>query len=122
MLVECITITCLKLPSSLGQHFFDSHLYDLCPNICALDIIGWEVLNCEFILKFKNIQEFKVYQTESIEFARSLVESHDSINVKSNYFHNRDLFKITIWKYRDDNVIMTCITLKLKREKMKKFL
>ena len=101
VLGECKTIWNLKLHSSLGQHFFDSHLYDLCPYIRTLDIIGEEVLNCEFILKFKNIKEFTVYQTESIEFATRLDKSHEEVDVEFGYIHNRDLFKITICKYRN---------------------
>ena len=56
VLGECRTITDLTLPSSLGQHFFDFHLYNLCPNIDTLDIVGDEILNCGFIFKFKNIR------------------------------------------------------------------
>ena len=99
MLEECKTITWLVLPSSLGQHFFDFRLYDLCPNIYELEICDEEVLNCEFILKFNNIKRFTVYQTESIEFARRLVESHESMNIQFNYFYNGDLFEIKITKY-----------------------
>ena len=101
VLGECKTIWNLKLHSSLGQHFFDSHLYDLCPNVRTLDIIGEEVLNCEFILKFKNIRRFTVYKTESIEFATRLDESHEDLRVEFGYFHNRDLFKIIIRKHRN---------------------
>ena len=103
VLGECKTIRNLKLHSSLGQHFFDSHLYDLCPNVRTLDIIGEEVLNCEFILKFKNTWVFTIYQTESIEFATRLDESHENIRVEFGYFNNRDLFKIIIWKRKNGN-------------------
>ena len=101
VLGECKTIRNLELHSSLGQHFFDSHLYDLCPYIRTLDIIGEEVLNCEFILKFKNSKRFTVYQTESIEFATRLDESHGDLRVEFGYFHNQDLFKIIIYKHRN---------------------
>ena len=101
VLGECKTITRLVLPSSLGQHFFDFHLYDLCPNIDELEIFGERVLNCEFILKFKYIWNFFVNQIESIEFVRRFVESPEYINVKFNYFHNRDLFEIKISKLQE---------------------
>ena len=49
VLGECKMISELRLPSSLGQHFFDFHLYNLCPNIDNLKIIDDETLNCELI-------------------------------------------------------------------------
>ena len=101
VLGECKTVTWLKLPSSLGQHFFDFHLYNLCPNIYELEICGDQVLNCEFILKFKYISLFHFYRTESVEFVKKLVESHESMSVHFNYFHNGDLFKIRIGKFKD---------------------
>ena len=99
VLGECKTITSLHLPSSLGQHFFDFHLYNLCPNIDALNINGKQVLNCEFILKFKNILRLSVNQIESIELVRRLVESPKKIYVEFSYFYNRDSFRITFSKY-----------------------
>ena len=102
VLGDCKTITDLRLPSSLGQHFFDSKLYKLCPNIDLLEICGKEVLDCEFILNFKNISQLFFYQTESIEFVRRLVESHERIYARFNYYsYNRDLFEITIIKNRE---------------------
>ena len=97
VLGECKTITWLVLPSSLGQHFFNFHLYNLCSNISVLEVWGpkffdEKVLDCEFILKFKNIRQLSVYQP---------VEGTKFITVKFNYFHNRDLFEITIWTYKD---------------------
>ena len=97
VLGECKTITWLALHSSLGQHFFDIYLYNLCPNISVLEVCGpkfvdEKLLDCEFILKFKNIRQLSVYQpAEDIKF----------VNVKFNYSHNRDLFKITIWTNKD---------------------
>ena len=106
VLGECKTITRLELPSSLGQHFFDFHLYDLCPNIDTLHIFGGEVLNLEFIFKFKYIRELTVYQTESIEFVKRLVESYKNITFQFNYFYNQDLFEITIYKNTDKHYVM----------------
>ena len=54
-------------------------------------------------MKFKNSKRLTVYQTESIEFATRLDESHEDVRVEFGYFHNRDLFKIIIWKHKDCN-------------------
>ena len=104
--MECKLITSLTLPSSLGQHFFDFHLYDLCPNIYYLDICGEEVLDCEFIFKFKNISQFFVKQSLSIEFVRRLVESHERIRVGFNFYH-QDSFEIQIKKQSDETYLLT---------------
>ena len=61
VLGESKTITNLTLPLSLGQDFFNFHLHNLCPNINTLKIFGEEILNCEFILKFKYIRQFSVF-------------------------------------------------------------
>ena len=99
VLSECRTITSIKLPSSLGQHFFDFHLYDLCPYIDTLDITSDEVLNCEFILKFKNIRQLCVkHQTLSLELVRRLVETQ-IMTFRFNFYH-QDLFQIKIVKFR----------------------
>ena len=87
--MECKLITSLTLPSSLGQHFFDFQLYDLCPNINELDICGDEILICEFIFKFKYIRQLFVCKPLSIEFERRLAESYKRIRVGFDYFHNR---------------------------------
>ena len=84
VLGECKTITRLELHSSLGQHFFDFHLYNLCPNIYELDIYGDDVLNYEFILKFKYVSLFYFYRTESIEIVKKRIESHESVNDEFN--------------------------------------
>ena len=107
VLEECKTITSLELHSSLGQHFFDFHLYDQCPNIRKLEICDARLLNFEFIFKFKSINEFCVSHLESIEFARRLVESRKYITVEFNYFRNRNEFKIRIEKYRSGYFYLT---------------
>ena len=100
VLRECRTITCLRLPSSLGQNFFDFHFYDLCPNIVTLDITSDEVLNCEFILKFKNIHELYVKQTLTVELVKKLIESLKIMTFRFNFYY-QDLFEIRITNYRD---------------------
>ena len=113
VLGECKTITSLNVPSSLGQHFFDFNLYNLCPNIDTLYINGEQVLNCEFILKFKNIRHLAVNQIESIEFVKRFAESRKKIYVDFSYFYNRDLFRITFtnWfgKYMTGSYVATRI-------------
>ena len=102
LLRECKTITTLRLTSSLGQEFFDLHLYDLCPYMNNLFILRGEGgLNYEFIFKFKNIHHLTVSQLQSMEPARRLVERPKCIKVRFNYFHNRLLFEITVWKLKN---------------------
>ena len=97
VLGDCKTIRYLELHSSFGQQFFDSHLFDLCPNIDSLLIHGSQVLDFEFVFKFKNICRFSVDQTLPIELAKRLIQNFKSIDDLE--FYHRDVFRIAIDKY-----------------------
>ena len=72
VLREFDTISHLKLNTTLSQNFYDNILFDLNPNIEALEIGRMndedEILNCEFLFKFKNIKTFCVEQQLSNDF------------------------------------------------------
>ena len=118
VLKECKTITSLSLVSSLGQHFYDFRLYDLCdlcPNILSLSIDhtknGYHALNFEFIFKFKNIRSFSVRDRLSFEFVAKLIGSHRDMSVK---FVDRS-FEIKIVKFEIGTyrlIVRSCITYK----------
>ena len=97
VLGECKTIRDLKLHSSLGQHFFDFHLYELCPNIDKLTILGDQVLDCEFILKFKYIRELIVHQILPVELLKQLAKILKGAHTEIIFYHRE--FQISIKKY-----------------------
>ena len=97
VLDECKTIRKLKLHSSLGQRFFDCNLTDLCPNIVKLKVLGNQVLDFEFVFKFKNICRISIDQTLPIELAKRLIQSFKSL--KRLEFYHRDVFEIHITNY-----------------------